>query len=90
MATGILPRELYHLVSKANSRGKIPVAIARFLLPKNKNAVIRFAVVWPSLWHFWHCLFLTFGNFVMVDSPRFPESSGIDPKKALKIVTFCT
>ena len=24
------------------------------------------------------------GNFVMVDSPRFPESSGVDPKKALE------
>ena len=28
------------------------------------------------------CLFII-GNFVMVDSPRFPKSSGIDPKKAL-------
>ena len=26
---------------------------------------------------------LHFGNFVLVDSPRFPKSSGIDPKKAL-------
>ena len=28
------------------------------------------------------------GNFVMVDSPRFPKSSGIDPKKALKKLAF--
>ena len=31
MATGILPREFYHFVSKANFRGKITVAIPRFL-----------------------------------------------------------
>ena len=38
------------------------------------------------LWCFCHCLFLI-GNFAMVDSPRFPKSSGIDPKKALLITT---
>ena len=64
--------------------GKFPVAIPRFLLLKNKNTVIRFAVVLSFLWCFIHSLFLI-GNFVMVDSQRFPESSGIDPKKALVI-----
>ena len=53
----------------------------RFLLRKKKN-VIRFAVVWSFWMGFCHCLFLI-GNFVMVDSPRFPKSSGIDSKKAL-------
>ena len=72
------------LFQKANFRGKIPVAIPRFLLLKNKNTVIRFAVVLSFLWCFIHSLFLI-GNFVMVDSQRFPESSGIDPKKALVI-----
>ena len=32
-----------------------------------------------------HCLLLI-GNFGMVDSPRFPKSSGIDPKKALVVM----
>ena len=68
--------------------GKIPVAIPRFLRREKKtkqNNVIRFAVVWSYLCFFWHCLVLIV-NFVMVDSPRFPKSSGIDPKKAaLKI-----
>ena len=39
----------------------------------------------PS-WCFCHCLFLI-GNFFMVDSPRFPKSSGIDAKEAL-IITY--
>ena len=32
-----MPREIYHFVSKANSRGKIPVVIPRFLLRKKTN-----------------------------------------------------
>ena len=59
------------------------MAIPRFLLRKKKNTVIRFAVVWSFWWCFCHCLFLI-GNFFMVDSPRFPKSSGIDPKKLVK------
>ena len=47
--TAVWPREFYHLcfkrklpyfVSKENSRGKIPVAIPRFLLRKNTHTVI--------------------------------------------------
>ena len=62
------------------------MATPRFLLrnknKKQKNAVIRFAVAWSFLRCFCHRLFLI-GNFVLVDSPRFPKSSGMDPKKAL-------
>ena len=92
VGTAVWPREFYHgnfllcfksKFSKANSRGKIPVVIPRFLLRKKKNTVNRFAVVWSLVWCFCYCLFLI-GNFVMVDSPRFPKSSGIDPKKALQ------
>ena len=52
---------------------------------KKTNTVIRFAVLWSFLlvWCFCHCLFLI-GNLVMVESPRFPKSSGIDPKKGLQ------
>ena len=32
-------------------------------------------------------VYSSFGNSVMVDSPRFPRFSGIAPKKALKIMT---
>ena len=80
-------REFYHFVSKAKSRGKIRVAIPRFLLRNIKNAGIRFAVVWSFLWCFCHCLFLI-DNFIMVDSPRFPISSGIDPKKPWNIYSW--
>ena len=67
--------------------GKIPVAIPRFLPSKQKKKhgySIRRGLVF--LWCFCHFLFLN-GNFVMVDSPRFPKSSGIDPKKALVLTT---
>ena len=45
VGTAVWSREFYHFVSKANSRGKTPVAIPRFLLCKKnkKNTVIRFA-----------------------------------------------
>ena len=58
------------------------MAIPRFLLRKNKrrrNLIGRGLVLWCLC----HCLFLI-GNVVMVDSPRFPKSSGIDPKTALE------
>ena len=84
LGTAVRPREFYHFVSKAKSRRKIPVAIPRFLIRRKKKIVIRFSVVWFFLWCFCHCLFLI-GNFVMIDSPRFPKSSGIDPKKALPV-----
>ena len=76
MATGILPRELAFETKP------------RFLLRKKIHiTVIRFTVVWSFLWSFCHCLFLI-GNFVMVDSPWFPKSSGIDPKKTLEFCGF--
>ena len=90
MATGILPREflLKQLgILRLKQSGKITVAIPRLLLRKKKIA-IRFAVVWSFFWCFCYCLFLI-GNFVIVDSPRFPKYSGIDPKKApLKIQVY--
>ena len=46
-------------------------------VPRLINTVIRFAVAWYFILCFCHCLFLI-GNFVRVDSPRFPRSSGID------------
>ena len=83
MATGILPREFAF-----KQRGQIPVAIVRFLLRKKKTHThththrrsIHRGVV---LGCFCHCLFLI-GNLVMVESPRYPKSSGIDSMKALK------
>ena len=76
VGTAVWSREFY--------RGKIPVAIPRFL-PRKQKKTPSFDSPWfgLSLWRFCHCLFLI-GNFVMVDSPRFPKSSGIDPEKALK------
>ena len=56
-----------------------------YFVKRNKNTVIRFTVVWSFLWCFCHYLFLI-GKFVMVDSPRFPKSSGIDPTKALILI----
>ena len=35
VGAAVWPREFYHFDSKANSRGKIPVAISRFLLREN-------------------------------------------------------
>ena len=67
VGTAVCPREFYGFVSKAISRGKIPVAIPRFLLRKKKNTVLRYAVIWYPLWCFCHCLFLV-GNFVMAGS----------------------
>ena len=79
----VWPRNVYNLLSKSDSRGQIPGAIPLFLLRKNiNNTVIRFPVVWSFLLCFWHCLILI-GNFVMVDSPRSPISSGIDLMKPL-------
>ena len=74
VGTALWPREFYHFVSKANSRGKIPVAIPRFLLPKKKKhrhsirrGLLLCMVLWP--------LFIPhFGIFVMVNSPRFPRN----------------
>ena len=81
--TAVWPREFYHGNLLLKQSGKIPVAIPRFLLIKtHTHTFIRFAVVSSFLWCFCHCLFLI-GNFAMVDSPRFPKSSGIDSKKAL-------
>ena len=79
MATGIWPRCL-----KANSRGKIPVAIPRFLLcwKRNLRHSIRCGLV---IFMVLLSLFIPhFGNLVTVDSPRLPKSSGTDPKKALR------
>ena len=78
MAMGILPQEFAF-----EGKRKIPVAIPRFLLLKNKkkNTVIRFAVAWP---------FLRCFCFVMVDLPLFPKLSRIDPKKAPEITSITT
>ena len=83
--TAAWARELYQGNLFLKQSGKIPVAMPRFLLRKKKKKnVSRFAMLWSFFWCFCHCLFLI-GNFVMVDSPRFPKSLGIDPKKALII-----
>ena len=42
----VWPREFYHVVSKANSRGKIPVATLRFLLRKSKTKHRHFDSPW--------------------------------------------
>ena len=83
MATGIWPRCL-----KANSRGKIPVAIPRFLLcwKRNLRHSIRCGLV---IFMVLLSLFIPhFGNLVTVDSPRLPKSSGTDPKKALRFLLW--
>ena len=79
MATGILP---------PCSRGKIPVAILRFLLRKKKRHrhSIRRGLVF--FYGAFALVYFLIGNFFMVDSPRFPNSSGIDPKKALLTVVL--
>ena len=43
VGTAVCPREFYHFVSKANSRGKIPVAIPRFVLgiKKDRHSIRR-------------------------------------------------
>ena len=87
-STAVWPREFYHRNLLLNQRCKIPLAIPRFLIGKKTNTVVPSAVVWSSLWCFRHRLLLI-GNFVVVDSPRFPKSSGIDPKKALIISSLC-
>ena len=78
MATGILP-----LCFKS----KFPWPYRGSYFVKKKNTVIRFAVVWSFSWCVCHCLFLI-GIIVMVDSPRFPQSSGIDPNNALLPLNF--
>ena len=87
VGTAVWPREFYHGNLLSKQSGKTPVAIPRFLLCKNNNKhrhSIRRGLV---LWCFCHCLFLI-GNLVMVDSPRFPKSSAINPKKALIFSRF--
>ena len=51
VVNAIWPREFQHFVSKANPRGKTPVAIPRFRLSlkREKITVIRFAVPWFGL-----------------------------------------
>ena len=43
VGTAVWPPEFYHFVSKANSRGKIPVAIPRFVLgiKKDRHSIRR-------------------------------------------------
>ena len=76
MAKGILPL----CFSKQIPVVKFPwpYRVSYFVKPKHRHPIRRGLV----LWCFCHCLFLI-GNFVMGDSPRFPKSSGIGPKKAL-------
>ena len=65
--------------------GEIPVAIPRFLLrnkKKHRHSIRRGLVFLTVPLPLFIRLFLI-GNFVMVGSPRFRKSSGIDPRKAL-------
>ena len=83
MGTGILPREF----SFETKWLKWPwLYHGSYFVKVNKITVIRFAVVRSLILGFCHCLF-DIRNFVMVDSPRFPKSSAIDPEKALQILT---
>ena len=85
VGTAVCPREFYHFVSKANPRGKIPVALPRSLIRK-KNKTPSFDSPWFGLsYGALAIVYSSFGNIDMVDSPRFPKSSGIDPEKALII-----
>ena len=83
VGTAVWPREFYHGNLLLKQSAKIPVAIPRFLLRKKKKTPS-----FDSPWFGLSCgafaiVYSSFGNFVMVGSPRFPKSSGIDPKKAL-------
>ena len=82
MATGILPREF----AFKNKVVKLPWSYRGSYFEINTPS---FYSPWFRLSYgdFCHLLFLI-GNFVMVDSPRFPKSSGIDPKKALPKTHF--
>ena len=61
------------------------MAIPRFLLRKNKKTP-SFDSPWFGLsYGAFAIVYSSFGNIDMVDSPRFPKSSGIDPEKALII-----
>ena len=74
MSTGIFPREV----------GKIPVAIPRFLLRTKKKKTPSFDSPWFGLsYGAFAIVYFFIDNFVVIDSPRFPKSSGIDPKQAL-------
>lgn len=77
MATASLPCEFKSLFPWCDSRGHTAVFYRR-----EKQNVVRFAVVWFFLWCFCHRLFLI-DNFVVVDLPRFSKYSGYYPKKAL-------
>ena len=60
-----------------------PYSGSYFVKKKHRRSIRRGLVFLMVLCH---CLF-PIGNFVMVDSPRFPKSSGIGPKKALTKTT---
>ena len=88
VGTAVWPREFYHgnLLLKQSDK-KVPEAIPWFLRGKKtkhrrsiRRGLVFLMVTLP--------LFISHvGNFVMVDSPRFPKSSGIDPKKACLLYT---
>ena len=79
------PREFHHGNLLLKQSGKIPVAYrgSYFVEKKKRRHLIRCDLVFlivllPSFIHH-------FGHFVLVDSPRFPKASGIDPEKALEL-----
>ena len=84
--TAVWPREFYHFVTTANSRGKIPVVKfpwryhGSYSVKKN-NTVIRFAVVWSVLWWFCRCLFLILVKLCYGWFTAIPEIFGNGPEE---------